>query len=81
MASRCGHSASSTAARASMAKGELSGKAMAANSSGLPLCVTARLAKKNTSTCAIVTGIDRVCTSRTVAAIDPTARNTDPSKR
>jgi enoyl-CoA hydratase/carnithine racemase len=31
--------------------------------------------------CIIVTGIDSVCTSRTVFASEPIARNTEPSSR
>ena len=67
--------------RAIIANGELNGKAIADHSSQLPWSATARVANRNRNTCIIVTGIDRVCTSRTVVASEPTARNTEPSSR
>ena len=46
--------------------------------SGEPMAVAA---KPKISTCAKVTGIDRVCTSRTVEACAPMVRNTAPNSR
>ena len=55
---------------------------MQANSSiGDPISVIAKVARKNTASCAMVAGMDRVCTSRTVAAIEPTVRKIDPIRR
>ena len=52
--------------------------AIAAAESGDPIAVAA---KPKISTCAKVTGIDSVCTSRTVVAIEPIPRNSEPSSR
>ena len=64
-----------------MAKGEDSGKIAANSSIGEPGRVIEDAARKNTSSCAMVTGIDSVCTSRTVVAIPPIVRNSEPSSR
>ena len=74
----CGQIAACSAARPSMANGEDKGKtaaAMASDPLGLP---TPRDAKANKASCAMVTGMDRVWTSRTVEAWAPMPRNTAP---
>ena len=64
-----------------MAKGEENGKTTENSSIALPGWVIAKVARKKTMSCIIVTGIESVCTSRTVVAIEPIERNTAPSSR
>ena len=64
-----------------MAKGEENGTAIAAHSTQVPGMAIAKLAKKKFSSCSMVTGIDRVWTSRTVEASEPIARKIEPSSR
>jgi len=77
-ASTWGSSAGISAARPNIAKGEDKGKIIPAIALGLSGWPTPRLARPKIIICAIVTGIDKVCTSRAVDACDPMPRNKEP---
>lgn len=81
MASRCGHRSGGSAARASMTNGEDKGNSAPARPRVLSGSPTALAASAKTTTWAMVTGIDRVCTSRAVDAWPPMPRKTEPSSR
>src|SRR6185503_8415837 len=81
IAATCGHRSGCLAAWATIASGEDKGKTAAAKLAGEPGEATAVAAKPNTNTCPKVTGIDSVCTSRTVDAWAPMVRNTAPNSR
>ena len=81
IAARCGQIAPSWAARAIIVSGEEKGKIAAPMPSGLSIAPAANWAKRKMSNCAIVTGIDRVCTSRSELAWEPMPRKSAPSRR
>ena len=81
MPTRCGHSSGSSAARASIAIGDDSGKTAAAiplTESGLPIDFAV---KPNSSTWAKVAGSDMVWTSRAVDAWAPMIRKAAPNSK
>ena len=67
-ATMCGIGAGNSAARPNIAKGEDKGNTIPATALGLSGWPTPRLARPKIIICAIVTGIDSVCTSRAVEA-------------